>query len=171
LIGALGTSPGAVAVGATMGQYVDVHLGTAATGPFTGTAGGAPAPQVRLTDSASGNSFGVVNIGGGVKGTAVIASLVGDASPDLVVAGQSGVNLPLYVLDGAGLSALSGSVDLATASVGIASKTATVVGRMPSAWAGYTVGTIIPDSDGDGVADFAVGEATTSAAGRVVVFH
>jgi hypothetical protein len=48
---------------------------------------------------------------------------------------------------------------------------ATISGRMPSAWAGYTVGSIIPDSNGDGYGDFAVGEFTTSTVGRVVVFY
>jgi len=46
-----------------------------------------------------------------------------------------------------------------------------LTGLLPSGWAGYTTGTIIPDSDGDGQADFAVGEFTTTAVGRVVVFH
>jgi hypothetical protein len=169
LLGPLGPSPAAISIGATVGQYVDVHLGTASTGPFTGINGGAPAAAVRFTDSASGNSFGVVNIGGGVKGTAVTASIVGDGSPDLVVGGQAGVNLPLYVIDGAVIPTMSGSVNLATRPPGVG--TVSVPGRMPSGWTGYTIGTIIPDSNGDTYADFAVGEFTTSAAGRVVVFH
>jgi hypothetical protein len=48
---------------------------------------------------------------------------------------------------------------------------ATISGRIPASWGGYTVGSIVPDSDGDGYGDFAVGEFTTSTAGRVVVFH
>ncbi|HXU04248.1 MAG TPA: hypothetical protein VN903_24980, partial [Polyangia bacterium] len=168
-LGPLGASSGALAVGATMGQYVDVHLGTTATGPFTGANGGAPAAAVRLTDSASGNSFGIVNIGGAVKGTSLSASIIGDANPDLILAGQMGVNLPIYVLDGTAISTLSGSVNLAAQPPG--SGTVNVLGRMPAGWSGYTVGTLIPDSDGDTYGDFAVGEFTTSAAGRVVVFH
>jgi hypothetical protein len=171
LIGALGASPGALSIGATTGQYVDVHLGTVADGPFTGTSGGAPAAAVRFTDSGSGNSFGVVNVGGGVKGTSLLVSLVGDASPDLIVAGQAGVSLPIYVIDGSVIPSLSGSINLASPGASFGGKLVSILGRMPSAWAGYTTGTIIPDSDGDGYGDFAVGEATTSAAGRVVVFH
>jgi len=60
-------------------------------------------------------------------------------------------------------------VNLATRPPGVG--TVNVPGRMPSAWIGYTIGTIIPDSNGDTYADFAVGEFTTSTAGRVVVFH
>jgi hypothetical protein len=171
LVGALSGSPGAVSIGAPTGQYVDVHLGTTATGPFLGTNGGAPSPTVRFTDSASGNSFGVLNVGGGVKGTAVTVSLIGDASPDLVVGGQAGVNLPIYIIDGAVLSSLSGSVNLAAPSGAITTRMVTALGRMPSDWLGYASSTIIPDSDGDGFGDFAVGETTGSTAGRAVVFH
>jgi len=171
LLGALGASPGAVSIGATVGQYVDVHMGTVASGPFTGTSGGAPTPTVRFGTSALGNSFGVVNIGGGVKGTSLPVSVVGDASPDLILAGQAAVGLPIYVVDGSVIPSLSGSVDLAAPGATVGGKMVSIVGRMPSAWVGYTTGTIIPDSDGDGYGDFAVGEAVTSTAGRVVVFH
>ena len=60
-LGPLGGSPAAVTIGGPFGTpaYVDVHLGTAATGPFEGVMGGAPAAAVRLTDSLSGNSFGL----------------------------------------------------------------------------------------------------------------
>jgi hypothetical protein len=170
-LGALGTSPGALAIGAVTAGYVDVHLGTAATGPFLGASGGAPAPTVTFTDSASGNSFGIVNVGGGVKGTSTKVSLIGDSSPDLLVAGQAGAVLPLYVVDGSVIPTLSGSVNLAAPSATAGAKMATISGRMPSAWAGYTVGSIIPDSNGDGYGDFAVGEFTTSTVGRVVVFY
>jgi hypothetical protein len=171
LLGPLGSSLGALSIGATQAQYVDVHLGTAATGPFTGTNGGAPAAAVRFTDSFSGNSFGVVNVGGGVKGTSVAVSVIGDGSSDLILAGQSGVNLPIRVIDGAVISTLSGSDNLAAPTANLNRGLVTILGRMPPAWNGYTTGTIIPDSDGDGYGDFAVGEFTTSAAGRVVVFH
>jgi hypothetical protein len=171
LIGALGASPGAISIGATMGQYVDVHMGTVASGPFTGTSGGAPTPTVRFGASTLGNSFGVVNIGGGVKGTSLAVSVVGDASPDLILAAQAAVNLPIYVVDGSVIPSLSGSVDLSVPAANLGGKMVSILGRMPAAWTGYTTGTIIPDSDGDGYGDFAVGEAVTSTAGRVVVFH
>ena len=171
-LGALGPSPGALAIGATVAQYVDVHLGTAATGPFTGAAGGAPAPAVRLTVApTSGNSFGIVNVGGGVKGTAVTVSVIGDASSDLILASQASNGLPLYVIDGSVIPSLSGTLDVGTPSGNLAGRMVTVLGRMPTGWIGYTTGTIIPDSDGDGYGDFAVGEFTTSTVGRVVIFR
>jgi len=172
LIGALGSSPGALAIGATMGQYVDVHLGTAATGPFMGAAGGAPAATVRLTDSTSGNSFGVINIGGGIKGTGMVVSLIGDATPDLVLAGQAGINLPIDIVDGSVFPGLSGgTADLANPTGAFVGKVQRLTGVLPAGWMGYTTGTIIPDCNGDGLADFAVGEFTTTTAGRVVVFQ
>ena len=171
-IGPLGASPGAVSIGATVGQYVDIHLGTAASGPFLGAAGGAPAATVRLTiDATAGNSFGIVNIGGGIKGTSMTASVIGDASSDLIVAGQAGVNLPLYVFDGSVIPSLSGSVNVGAPTAAVAGRMVTISGRMPTGWPGYSTGTIIPDSDGDGFGDFAVGEFTTSTVGRVVVFR
>jgi hypothetical protein len=170
-LGSLGASPGGLAIGAVTAGFVDVHLGTAATGPFMGPSGDAPAPIVRFTDSGSGNSFGIVNVGGGVKGTSARVSLIGDSSPDLILAGQAGINLPLYVVDGSVIPTLSGSINLAAPPASAGAKMATISGRIPASWGGYTVGSIVPDSDGDGYGDFAVGEFTTSTAGRVVVFH
>jgi hypothetical protein len=170
-LGALGSSPGAVSIGATTGQYVDVHLGTAATGPFTGTAGGAPAAAVRFTDTGAGNSFGVLNVGGGVKGTASIVSIIGDGASDLILAGQSGAGLPVYIVDGSGIPTFSGSLNLAQPTGGLPAKLVTMLNIVPSNWAGYTTGTVIPDCDGDGFGDFAFGEFTTTSVGRVLVFH
>ena len=72
-----GSSPGAVTVASTMGKYVDVHFGTSATGPLLGAMGGAPTSSVRFVDVSSGNSFGIVNLGGGVKGTSQGVSFIG----------------------------------------------------------------------------------------------
>ena len=167
----MGPSPGALSIGATMGQYVDIHLGTPATGPFMGASGGAPAATVRFTDSLSGNSFGIVNIGGGLKGTSTTISVVGDAASDVILAGQAGANLPIHIVDGSVLSDAVRKRQPGRSAGNTAGKMVTLLGRMPSGWIGYTTGTIIPDSDGDGFGDFAVGEFTTSTVGRVVVFH
>ena len=106
-----------------------------------------------------------MNIGGAVKGTSVTVSVIGDASPDLILAGQAGANLPIYVVDGSVLPSLSGAVNLAAPPANMSGRVATILGRMPSAWIGYTTGSIIPDSDGDGYGDFAVGEFTTDDCG------
>jgi hypothetical protein len=171
LLGPLGVSPAALAIGATTGQYVDVHLGTAATGPFTGVNGGAPAAAVRFIDSTAGNAFGVINVGGGVKGTSATVSIIADASSDLILAGQATPNNPIYVIDGSIIPTLSGSVNVGVPTANLTAGMVTIKGALPTPWNGYTTGTIIPDADGDGFGDFAVGEFTTTAAGRVVVFH
>jgi hypothetical protein len=172
LLGPIGGSPAAIAVGAPGGGYVDVYLGTAATGPIVGPAGMAPAPTVHFIDSAAGNSFGVITVGGGIKGTSQVLSLIGpDAIPDLVLAGQGeSAGQPLYIVDGASLASMSGSVDVSKPAT--ASSVVKISNQVPSDWAGYAAGTIIGDSNDDGHPDFAVGESVTAAgSGRVVVLY
>jgi hypothetical protein len=172
LLGALGGSPGAVTIASTMGKYVDVHLGTAGTGPLLGPAGGAPAPSVKFIDSLSGNSFGVVNIGGGLRGTSQAVSLIGgDTTPDLVLAGQAETGLPVYIVSGSVIPSLSGSVDVAINQSGITSPVVKVANRLPTPWAGYAGSSIIVKSNNDVYPDFAIGESAFGAAGRVVVFY
>jgi hypothetical protein len=171
-LGPLGNSPGAIAIGAPAAgpAYVDVDFGVSE--PFGAVA---PGKHVRLRDSASGNSFGVVNIGSGIKGTSQALSLIGsDALPDLVVAGQAEAGLPVYVVSGAVLPTLSGTVDVATV-VNPATGPASVVkipnGIPSTGWGGYAGGSIIFDANGDGAPDFAVGEFAFGKPGRVVVFY
>jgi hypothetical protein len=176
LLGAIGGSPAAVSVGAPVASppYVDVHLGTGATGPLLGVAGGAPAASVRLEDAAGGNSFGIVNLGSGVKGTSQGLSLVGgDTQPDLVVAQQSEVGLPVYIMNGALLPSLTGTVDVSSAQLqaGPVPAVVKVTGLVPSGWRGYGGSGLIVDSNGDGFPDFALGEFATGQVGRVIVFY
>jgi hypothetical protein len=169
-LGSVGSSAGAVSIGSTIGNFVDVNFGTAASGPFLGTAGGAPAPSVHFTDSTVGNSFGVINFGSAIAGKTQTSSLIGgDAVPDLVLAGQSEVGQPIYIVDGSALATLPATVDVGT-QTGLASPVVKLKGLLPSDWNGFTVGTPIPDSNGDGYPDFAVGESSTGA-GRAVVFY
>ncbi len=171
-LGALGGSPGALTIASTAGKYVDVHLGTAAAGPLLGAAGGAPAATVRFGNSASGNSFGIVNLGGGIKGTARTASLIGgDAVSDLVVAGLGEAGVPIYIVNGATLSTMSGNVDVAVAQAAVVSPIVKIANRLPSPWSGHAGAAMIIDSNSDGYADFAIGESAFGVAGRVVVFH
>jgi hypothetical protein len=170
-LGPIGNSPGAVTIGApsALSPYVDVDLGVGK--PFVTTV---PGTQVRLKDSASGNSFGVVNVGGGVKGTSQAISFIGgDATPDLVVAGQGEVGTPIYIVNGATIPSLSGTVDVSTAQnqSGSVPTTVKISGQIPSAWGGYAGNSVVIDSNGDGFPDFAVGEFAFGKAGRVVVFY
>ena len=169
-LGALGVSPGAVTIGTPVAAYVDVHLGTLATGPFLGTPGGAPAPSVHLVDSASSDSFSLINLGGGIKGTSGVVSLIGgDGLPDLVVAGNE-PNFPLYILSGSSIPSLSGTVDVSNPPVGAA--IVKISGQIPANRVGYGGASVIPDSNGDGYGDFVIGETTGSPnPGRVFVFY
>jgi hypothetical protein len=171
-LGPVGGSAGAVTVASTMGRYVDVHLGTAATGPLLGPAGGAPAASVRFIDTASGNSFGIVNLGGGVKGTSQAVSFIGgDTATDLVLAGQGEANVPIYIVSGAGLPSLTGTVDVSVGQTGITSPVVKLPNHLPTPWAGYSGASLIVKSNNDVYPDFAVGESAFGAAGRVVVFY
>jgi hypothetical protein len=172
-LGSLGGSPGSVSISAYSAAtpYVDIHLGTAASGPFLGVAGGAPAATVRLTNSASGNSFGILNLGGGIKGTGQSVSLVGgDALPDLVVAGNE-VGSPIYIINGASISSLGGSVNVSAAQTAVVAPIIKAANRLPSGWAGFGSASVIPHSNDDTYGDFVIGEFATGKAGRVVIFY
>jgi hypothetical protein len=166
--------PGAVTIAATSATtpFVDVNLGTAAMGPFLGASGGAPAPTVRLEDGSAGNSFGVVNLGGGIKGMSQGVSFIGgDSVPDLVVAEQSEVETPIYVVNGAALSSMSGIVDVSAAQTAVVPSIVKAPNHFPSDWRGYGGMSLIIDSNKDGYADFAIGEFAPAKIGRVVVFY
>jgi hypothetical protein len=171
-LGPIGSSPGAVTVASTMGKYVDVHLGTTGTGPLLGPAGGAPAASVRFIDTLSGNSFGVVNVGGGIRGTSQAVSLIGgDNTPDLVLAGQGETGVPLYIVNGNAIPSLSGSVDVAVNQAGITSQVVKISGRLPTPWGGFSGASIVVKSNNDAYSDLAIGESAFGAVGRVVVFY
>jgi hypothetical protein len=177
-LGPLGPSPGAVALAAlgnTASGYVELHLGTTASGPFLGTTGGAPTGVVRLRTSQAGNSFGVVNIGSGIRGKSLATSFIGglqDNVPDLVLAQQAETGNRLYLVNGNYLTTLSGTVDLSASLTGNIPGVVQVNSRLPGDWSpGYTMGALIIDIDKDGVADFAIGEAVSSKPGRVAVFY
>ena len=172
-LGSIG-GPGAVTVASTSATppYVDVNLGTVGTGPFLGTSGSAPAPTVRLEDSAAGNSFGAVNLGGGIKGTSQGVSFIGgDTVPDLVVAGQAEVGLPIYIVNGAEISAMSGIVDVSAAQTAVVPPIVKAPNHLPTDWVGAGGMSLIIDSNKDGYADFALGEFAPAKPGRVVVFY
>jgi hypothetical protein len=173
-LGPLGPSAGAITLAAVTGKYVDLHIGTAATGPFLGTPGGAPTASVRFTDSQSGNSFGVINVGSGIRGKSQAVSFIGgvaDTLPDLVLAGQGDGNR-LYLVSGAALTTLSGTVDISTPLSGNVPGIVQIPNKFPADWAnGYTTGAVIVDSNNDKFADFAIGEFSSGKPGRVAVFY
>jgi hypothetical protein len=171
LLGAIGPSPDATVIGALGGRYVDVYFGTSSTGPIVGSTGGTPSPTIHFVDGASGNSFGVINIGSAVKGTSQVASLIGaDTTPDLVLAGLAETGFPLYIVNGTAMATMSGTVDVS--SLNDPGSIIKLTGVIPPDWVTYSAGTIVPDSNGDGVPDFAIGESVGSTAtGRVIVVY
>jgi FG-GAP repeat protein/VCBS repeat protein len=108
------------------------------------------------------SSFGQVFFGGGLSGSDVAVSLVGDATPDVVAAGVSATTLDIF--DGAKLSRLASPVNAQTGS--------DIHMALPSGWTGTPVGprNLMPDVNGDGYADFALGDVFGSVPGRVAVF-
>jgi hypothetical protein len=173
LLGPMFGSPAGVTVESQNGGYVDLFLATATDGPFVGASGSAPSPTVRFTDSAVANSFGVVNLGGGVPGTSQAVSLIGnDAVPDLVLGGQGESGMPIYLINGSQIPSMAASVNIFAASAAqqLSTQVTRIAGEIPTPWAGHSTGTVMVDSNGDSYPDFALGEFTATAAGRVVVF-
>lgn len=171
-LGPLGASPGAFALTSLPGQYVNLELGTAASGPFVGAAGSAPAPSVHFVNGMAGNSFGVIAIGGGVKGTSQVKSFIGDAQPDLILGEQGESGFPMYIINGSALTTLSGTVDVSAPIMATIPGIVKVSGKLPADWAtGFTTGALVSDLDGDGYGDFAIGEASSAKPGRVAVFY
>jgi hypothetical protein len=167
LIGPLGGSPAALTLASFATGYVDVNLGTLTTGPFQGASGTAPA-AIRLVNPNAPNSFGIVNIGGGIKGTSGVVSIIGnDQIPDLIVAGQGEPGSPIYIISGTVLPSMSGTVNVGLMPPGVVKAS----GYIP--WIGYSPGNgaIIPDCNGDHYGDFVVGESAPGAPGRAIVFY
>ena len=166
LIGALAGVPGlAISTGraTSLGNgVVDIHFGSTIAGPFS-------ASPLRLTDSlaAAADTFGRVIAGCAFSGTSINVSLIGDGKPDLLLAPfteSSGGSSRVYILDGARLFALSNPADVVT--------NADVILTMPSGWKSLPLqrNAMIRDLDGDGYADFAIGENISTGAGRLAVF-
>jgi hypothetical protein len=133
---------------------VFVQDGDATSGPF--------GRRVVFSNSARG-AMGRLLFGGSPAGTNLTYSIIGgsaDMVPDLGIGGNTGA---IYLLSGAtALSAVSS--DLAS--------TADVAVTLPVGWQGTAPRTagLIPDINGDGVADFASSDSLNSGPGRVVVF-
>ena len=130
-----------------------VFSGTTATGPF--------ASKVAVYQSAAGLS-GMALLGGGVSGLDQSFSLLGDATPDLVVAARDAATF--VILDGRVLGGAVSPFD--------ANAAAAVTIPVPTGWVatGEAEAKLIPDFDGDLQPDFAIGNAIGTVAGSVVVY-
>ena len=140
------TAPGAVG-------SAFLYSGSATTGPFASS----------KTFYLSNNSLvGAELLGGAVPGKDTALSLIGSATPDLVVGARNGSDFA--IVDGSKISALTSPVDARTAAASIV--------PLPSGFLNLLIGgsTLIPDINGDGYPDFALSNAASNNAGEVVVF-
>ena len=161
ILGDLGGSPASdLAIGAPNeagGGKAYFYFGDPVNGPVSG----APSSMV---DSSSPSFFGFVLLTGAFNGTAGTLSLVGDARPDIAIAARNAASGPpvAYIVDGRDV-VVGGDVN----------SIATVTyDRFPLDWQRIsTDSTTVRDVDGDGYADLAFGEASSTDPydGRVLI--
>jgi hypothetical protein len=163
-VGAIGTGVPLLAIAntgdaATVAPFVGttyVQAGEAAAGPFG---------KRSVLYSATRSNIGRILFGGGVPGVNSTLSIIGgitDSSPDVGVGGPSG---SVYILEASKVmdATMPLNVDL----------TADVVVALPADWRGSatSAGGLVPDINGDRIADFALCDsAMVGQSGRVVVF-
>lgn len=130
-----------------------VFSGSSATGPF--------AAKVVVYQATAGLS-GQAIIGGGMSGRDEVFSLIGDATPDLVMLSRDSPSF--QIVDGRTVRTAASPIDT--------NMKASVTVALPGDWTttGEAQGTLIPDLDGDGYPDFAIGNAVGSVAGKVVAY-
>ena len=130
-----------------------VFSGSAAAGPFVS----------EQTFYFTGDTLnGSVVVGGGVQGRDISLSLIGNASPDLVVLARNGATFG--IVDGAKVSTLGSPIDIAAA--------ADVILTLPPGWSPPMTegGSALTDVNGDGVPDFAISNGSSVVAGQTLVY-
>jgi hypothetical protein len=144
----LGSFP-AVGIG-NPADFVDV-AGRSGVGYVTfGTPPTGPLANKVILYSSVGTQTGAVVLGGGLSGQDIKLSLIGDGTPDLLVAAETGSLVTIS--DGAKLASKTSPVDIAT--------TAEVKVPVPAGWSiGVGEGTLIGDINGDTYPDFCIGKA------------
>jgi hypothetical protein len=148
----VGNSGDTLSVPGTSGSTY-VLSGTAATGPLANTL---------ILYQSGGSAVGEVIFGGGFSGRDGMVSVIGGPGADVAIASQ--MMSAVDIIDGSKVGALTSPADTkALADVHV---------PLPGGWAGTApgAGNLIRDIDGDGVADFALGDVFGSVPGRVAVF-
>jgi hypothetical protein len=133
-------------------------FGTDAAGPF--------ASKVVANMTSATIAVGGALLGGGLSGRDVRLSLIGDATPDLLLTGEqgvAGVASPIAILDGAKLAAKGSPVNATAA--------AEVSLQPPAGWTtGEAAVSLMPDVNGDGYPDFCLGNSFGAIPGGVAVY-
>jgi hypothetical protein len=131
-----------------------VFSGTTTTGPFA---------TKLVVFQTGGTAPGQVIFGGSVSGSDKVVSMIGgDAKADLGLTGLSATSVD--IVDGNHIAALTSPADLKAA--------ADVHVPLPTGWMATAAGaaSLIPDVNGDGYPDFAMGDQFGAVPGRVAVF-
>jgi hypothetical protein len=130
-----------------------VLSGAAATGPL--------ATQATLNQQGA-SGVGQVIFGGGFSGRDGIVSLIGDSKPDVGTIGQTATSVA--IIDGVRIPGLTSPFN--------AQVSADVHVPLPTGWTGTAAGAgnLVRDINGDGSADFVLGDVLGVVPGRVAVF-
>jgi FG-GAP repeat/FG-GAP-like repeat len=130
---------------------------------LSGTAAAGPLANQLILYQPGGSLVGQVIFGGGFSGRDGMVSLIGDAKPDVALTSQTASTID--IVDGAKIPGLTSPVNSQTLG--------DVHVPMPAGWTGTAAGAggnLIRDINGDGVADFALGDLFGVVPGRVAVF-
>jgi hypothetical protein len=130
---------------------------------LSGTAALGPLANSLILFQQGGSAVGQVLFGGGFSGRDTVVSIIGDGKPDIGMTSLQNGNA-IDIIDGNRVAGLSSPSDTRTA--------ADVHVPLPSGWIGTAVGVgdLIRDINGDGFADFALGDQFGVVPGRVAVF-
>lgn len=115
----------------------------------------------KVVVSQTGTGAAGAIIGGSISGRNLALSLIGDATPDIVLASEGGSGF-VNIADGKVFTGRSGIVNMNNVEVSIPVPSGFVVGEA----AGY----LVPDINGDGYPDLCFGEAAGPIPGSLAVF-